>query len=451
MAYLDPMRFALSGDPARAQLHVRTARVAALGLIQLNGEAGVTVGRRQLNLPDGTKINIVQAGMDVSASIEAPGAPETTVTTLAYVAMAGASPRIYIVDVELQKVVKNISGLGNISGITAHPTDQFLYAINLANQLIRVDLKAVTAVGINVGAQIADVFISEDGSLLHVRVLAEGIPGAGGFYGALWTFDAKTLDIVSTLPNMLFSNRTYYGAAHPKFPHLLYLPVFGDGDGDGDPITNDHSNANYCPEAIEVYDYTSGTHVAGDTFHEFYVASARGPKAFAFLPDGSRGFAVSTRPDNYVGGGGSSVPVSTVIEYATEGGTLVRGAEYYVGVELSAGIATSRDGQRVFVADHTSENARVLVRDGDIYVFDQAFPRCPATADAGALGRSIQLGPKAADPDNRMFFLNTTTASLWAFNAAASTPDKKVTLPGPETPQMFALKRATRRIERKAA
>lgn len=440
MTYLDPMRFALSGDQARAQQHVRTARNVAYQLVKLNSEGGALSGRRRLNLADGTTIEVVHAGNDVSAKIDAPTGGKVRAATVAYVAVLDSTPRVLIVDVDTQEVLENITGLGNVVSLAAHPNDKFLFALNNNGQIIRVDLTNITAIGVTYsGTPFTDMFMSNDYQRLYARFAATGTPGAGGTYGGVLVFDTAELALVGTFPNALWSSRTYRGDDHPALDELLYLPVFGDGDLDGNPVTG-NNGPNYAPEAVEVWNRLTNTAVAGDTFHPYQIASGRGLRELVINRAGTRAFACSSRARTNV-----VTPVSTLVVYDVTDGALIRVSDHFVDSDLTGCVAVSSDGNTVYVAEADSNLARTLVLDNGAWAEGPAFPCRADAVPEGPTSRMILSGPRDAQlPDKRVFFLSYASRSLWAFKPGTTEPHRQIVFA--LIPTTFVLKRVRRFI-----
>lgn len=438
MAYLDPMRFALSGDPVRARQHVRTARVAALGLVQLNAEGGVESGRRRLNLADGTVIEVVHAGQQVSAAIRAPGGQPPVEVTIAFVsALVDTVPKIYIADVDAQRVVQTLTfntlAGSPIAALVAHPKGRWLYALFGFDLLVKIDLLHNTATGLSLGITpsfIVDMFCSPDGARLHLRYAATGIPGGDYFYGGVLTLSSDDFSLLAQHPATLFSNRQYRGCVHPKRPELLYLPAFGDADDDEDPHTGD-SDPDAVPESVRVYDYSGGPTVHADKVWDYYVPSSFGLAELTIDKQGAHAYLVSTRAASFPPSGGAAVPVPTLFVYDVTDGALVRSADLLTGVELAGNVAVGRTGRRIFAPEASTGLTRVLQRTDSGLVERTPFEYA-SVGDAPAAGRRALPGPdRDKHPDPRVHFLGAAAGTLKAFPEAGSTPSHTVTFPTP--------------------
>jgi hypothetical protein len=447
MTYLDPLRLALSGDKARALQHVRTARAVAFGLINLNAEGGAIVGRREVQLSDGTNIEIVQAGLDVTAHIDSPEYVPGEEITIAFVAVNGTTPpKLLLVDVDREKIDKSITGLGSLISVVAHPKDRrFVFVVNTLSQIIKVDLADVTAIGATYAdTPFTDMFVSEDGERLYARYRATGNPLSGGVYGGVLIIATSDLSLIAQQPNMLWAAATYRGAEHPGNSELLYLPVYGDGDLDGAPDSLHPGDSSYNAEAVEVYNRTGGAPLLGDTLHEYYIASSRGFRELTIDSAGERAYVCGSRSDTFVEGGGS-LDLSTLVVYDVEAGTLTRLFDMFVGVQLTGCVCVSRDNSRVFVKNAGDADTRVLERTTLGYNERTPFPCRASSATENFDNRAIQNGPKLGKrPDNRVFFLSNASRTLWVFEPHASTPTKRITFV--DAPNTFSLGRARRLV-----
>lgn len=452
MTYLDPLRLALSGDKARALQHVRAARAVAFGLINLNSEGGVAVGRRRVRLGDGTNIEIVQAGLDVTAHIDSPEYVPGEEITIAFVAVNGTTPpKLLLVDVDREKIDKSITGLGSLVSVVAHPKDRrFVFALNTASQIIKVDLTNTTAIGVTFpGTPFTDMFVSHDGLRLYARYRATGNPLSGGVYGGVLIVSTVDLSLIEQQPSMLWAAATYRGAEHPVEDELLYLPVYGDGDLDGAPDSLHPGDSNYYAEAVEVYNRNGGAPLLGDTLHEYYIASGRGFRELTIDSAGERAYVCGTRNDTFVEGGGMA-ELSTLVIYDVEGGTLTRLYDMLVGVQLTGCVCVSRDKSRVFVKNAGDADTRVLERTDTGYNERTPFPCRGSAVTENFDNRAIQNGPAlGARPDNRVFFLSNASQTLWVFEPHASTPAKRIAFA--DAPNTFSLGRARRLVPKEPA
>lgn len=76
MEYLRPVRLVLKGDREKAHSHVRDARRLIARLLARSG--GVVSARDHMQLTDGTTVEVVVAGNDITAIITSPGGTEQT-------------------------------------------------------------------------------------------------------------------------------------------------------------------------------------------------------------------------------------------------------------------------------------------------------------------------------------------------------------------------------------
>lgn len=452
MTYLDPMRLALSGDKARALQHVRTARAVAFGLINLNAEGDAIVGRRRVRLDDGTSIEVVQAGIDVTAHIDAPEYVLGEETTIAFVAINGTMPpKLLLVDVERERIDKSVTGLGSLVSVVAHPKEpRYVFVANTASQVVKIDLDALSAVGVAFPeTPLTDMFVSEDGERLYVRYRATGNPLSGGVYGGVLIVATADLSLIAQQPDMLWGAATFRGAEHPVNNELLYLPVYGDGDLDGKPDSLHPGSSNYYAEAVEVYNRLGGPPLLGDTLHEYFIASGRGFRELTIDAAGERAYVCGTRSDTFTEEGGS-LPLSTLVVYDVEEGTLTRLFDLFVGVQLTGSVCVSRDNARVFVKNAGDADTRVLERTPLGYEERRSFPCRGTGAFENFDNRAIQNGPVyGKKPDNRVFFLSNASRTLWVFEPHASTPAKRITFV--DAPNTFSLGRARRLVPKEPA
>lgn len=458
MTYLDPMRVALSGDVARAQQHVREARAVAYSVIKLNSEGGASVGRRVVHRPDGTTITIVQAGLDVSAQINSPELIPGPDTTLAFVAINGtAPPKVAVVDVDAQQIVKNITGLGAIVAMHAHPKKRgLIFLLNGDNQLIKLTLSPLEAFAIQYDPEVPfeDMMISPNGERLYLRYRAVATPMPSGTLGGVVRADTEPFAHVETYPDNLFGSADYHVAEHPTEPEKLYMVTFNDGDLDGDPWTFVPNDGLHFPEAVEVWDRVvqGPAPIAANLLRTWYLASSSGFRSLIFSEDGSRLYVCSNRDGQFIEPTVAVEFLPAIIAYDTEGGALTRIADFLVqeDIRTTGDIAVSRDGSRIFVMNRDDLNARVVERDeNDNFTVLPAFPCRPAEVVALLGQRALLLGPGlGAKPDNRIFFLSRGSKSLWVFQPTATTPSKKITFE--EDPFTFTLTRARRMVPRGA-
>lgn len=143
MTYLDPMRIVLSGDKARAQKHVRAARVLAYALTRANGASGATAGKKQLRMGDGTVIEVEQAGLEMHAKIHAPPPGGVVEVVGCFIRSAEG---LRLLNFETKDTLKVFGGLEAFEADDADSTARYVYLTGGA-LAVRADTKEVTAFG----------------------------------------------------------------------------------------------------------------------------------------------------------------------------------------------------------------------------------------------------------------------------------------------------------------
>lgn len=429
MAYLDPMRFTLSGDRSRAQSHIRTARVAALSLTRQNLEGGAGMGRRRVVIGDGTVIDIQLAGLEMSATIRSPSGGEVQDIILAFVAHNGmVPPTISVVDVNIEKVLYTFSGLGSIVAMHADPKGRFIYTVNTAGILVKFDVHARTAIGVDTSLSVfaTDMLIDPEGTTLYVRYRATGGLGfTQDVYGGVLRFATEDLSFITAYPNQLFGTVSDRGGSvHPN--GQLYLLVYGDGNGD-----TELPDTGFDQHLTAIESYTDTAFVAGEMFTAPYLASGSGFRSAEINKKGTRLYAASTASARYFENAPSNEDVPTFLVYDVEDGGLTRIASLMVGEKLTGSLGINHAGTVAFVVYRDTGEVQTILLGNDAFTLGPTFSMRPSETVGGesssAAGRGrIHSGPRnGIKPDDRMYFVSVAN-TLWAFKPGALKPDKKI-------------------------
>lgn len=450
MAYHDPMRIALSGDKAQAQKHVRTARVAALGLMQMNAESGLTVGRRQLKLADGTQINVVQAGHDVSATIEA-GAEKLVVEVISI--FTSAEDGLHIFDMSRKEESDHITGVGNfvlscvnVRGTVVWMTGRPGAPTGEVFRLLRADLTTFDAfhVGYVVQTYEDDVTFVDGFALDFVALL----PDANRRFGLLSFDKSSELSgaLVEGIGGVLLIDMETLEAVRPAYRNTYEPSLAWSANGETFYIGSTH---NADPGQISGYgsvpawlaatsestnDYINVYNIDGDLIQSMHVAVwgsdpgvfpdagfHRTIRGLHVTPTGDRLFA-AVEGFNFGGvfvanGGNRELRSYTIADDGTISHQTTLNLNGVLGSSLttvSPEIISSRDGSRLWMllsGDGPTEG-RVLefdISDGGISLLRDISRQMFYGVAWQYINRVFKLGPDSRigqRPDNRLYLLS---------------------------------------------
>lgn len=422
MSFKDPLRVSLNGDVAKAAPHVRTARTLAHGLLTLNGASGASTGRREIITPDGTRVEVMQRGNDVSAKITAGGRLIEEVISVYFSSADG----LRVVDLGRKSETQHITGLEDyeVDGVSIDGRYVYMTGGGITVRVDRVDLSAFghayevdTASGAPepIGtAIVTNMDVSPDGTRAVAR-FDQTIASGGGVLdglGGLLVINAETLEPVRPAIRM-----SYYREAalawDPNSERFFAGASLGTDPGDVASLTVTTVTTDFIAQYSREGVLINAKQVATWGFTP-NAGFARSVTALAVNPAGTRLYAwiETTFLDPAVPGGklvayditDDAWPQVAELVFNSSPPALVAHPELlinYGGTRCAIWFNGHTDGISVAEVDLTDDNLTLIHRTYD--------PRYTmgSPANLAEPAHNLRVGPRSRlgqPPDNRRFF-----------------------------------------------